>query len=124
MEVTGFENLEIYKRSIELRKKTFKIANLFPKEEKYNLTDQIIRSTRKCPSNIAEGYGRYPYQENIQFCRIARGSLCETVDHLTCALECDYITEEEYSTLKEQTTTLIKMINGYIRYLKTRKQQD
>jgi len=58
METTGFQNLEVYKKSIDLRKETYGLVQKFPKDEKYNLSDQIIRSTRKCLRNIAEGYVR------------------------------------------------------------------
>jgi four helix bundle protein len=58
-----------------------------PEAEKYNLTNQIIRSSRSVTANIAEGFGRYHFQENIQFCRQARGSLVETLDHLYCCLD-------------------------------------
>jgi len=83
----SFEELEIYKRCCVFRKKTFELVKIFPASEKYKLVDQLVRSTRKCPANIAEGHGRYHYQENIQFCRIARGSLTEAQDHLNCAYE-------------------------------------
>ena len=49
------------------------------------MVDQLIRATRSITANIAEGHGRYHFQENIQFCRQARGSLTETLDHLICA---------------------------------------
>lgn len=66
----------------------FEMVKSFPKEEKFRLSDQLIRSTRKCPANIAEGHGRYHWQENIQYNRIARGSLTESIDHLNVAKEC------------------------------------
>lgn len=119
----SFEDLEIYKNAVVLRKTIFEITKKFPIEERYKLTDQIIRSTRKCPANIAEGHGRYHYQENIQFCRIARGSLTETQDHLNCAFECGYIDKKCLYKLKEDIENLIRMINGYIRYLNSRKQK-
>jgi len=113
--MTGFEDLEVYKIAIQFRQKIFELAKSFPPEEKYRLIDQIIRSTRKCPANIAEGYGRFHYQENIQFSRIARGSLTETQDHLNCVSECKYISQEQHTDLKADAIQLIKMINGYIR---------
>ena len=121
MAQTGFQDLDIYKRTVMLRKNVFDLSKSFPIEEKYRLTDQIIRSTRKCPANIAEGYGRFHYQENIQFCRIARGSLCETLDHLSCAFECGYINEGQLTSIREEIEAILKMINGYIKYLKSRK---
>ncbi len=91
----GINDLEIYKKATQLRVEMFELCKTFPKEEKYRLVDQLIRSTRKCPANIAEGYGRFHYQENIQYCRIARGSLYESIDHLSCAKECNYISNPE-----------------------------
>jgi len=51
------------------------------------------RASRSVNHNIAEGYGRFPFQENIQFCRIARGSLFETLDHGIIALDEGYISK-------------------------------
>jgi four helix bundle protein len=120
---SGFQDLDIYKRTVLLRRKIFQLAQSFPPDEKFRMTDQVIRSTRKCPANIAEGYGRFHYQENIQFCRIARGSLCETLDHLSCAFECGYITEDQLSQLEDEIGAILKMLNGYINYLKSRKSE-
>jgi len=123
MQYNSFEELNVYKNAILLRQEMRKLALTFPPEEKYQLTDQLIRSTRKCPAQIAEGHGRYHHQENIQYCRIARGSLYETIDHLICAKECVYITNEYLEIKKGQITTLIKMINGYIRFLNNEKKK-
>ncbi|PIR76366.1 MAG: four helix bundle protein [Candidatus Magasanikbacteria bacterium CG10_big_fil_rev_8_21_14_0_10_42_10] len=88
-----------------------------PDSEKYNLVSQARRSACSICANIAEGYGRFHYQENIQYCRQARGSLDETRDHLIAigAL---------YSKLKEEAIKIISTclelrpkINGYISFL-------
>ena len=63
----------------------------FPKEELYCLVSQIRRAAISVHSNVAEGYGRYNFQENIQFCRIARGSINEVLDQLYAALDEKYI---------------------------------
>ena len=54
----------------------------FPIEEKHALTSQIIRSSKSISDTIAEGFGRFHYQENIQFCSIARGSLNESLNQV------------------------------------------
>ncbi len=118
----NIEKLVVYQEAKRLRVTIFDLVKTFPKDEKFRLTDQIIRSTRKCPANIAEGYGRFHFQENIQYCRIARGSLVETLDHLSVALECKYITDEQYKILIDQVTKIIKMINGYINHLREKKK--
>jgi len=122
MGTRSFEELDIYKKCCQLRKKIFELSKTFPSSEKYLLVDQLVRSTRKCPANIAEGHGRFHYQENIQFCRIARGSLAEAQDHLNCACECEYISVPVRDELKKEIQTIIRMINGYIKYLSTKKK--
>jgi len=70
-----FRDLEVWQKSKELRQKIWELCKQFPKEEKFRLSDQMIRASRSATACIAEGYGRFHYQENIQFCRQARGSL-------------------------------------------------
>lgn len=116
-------DLEIWKKSRLFRNAISQVARSFPDHEKYKLVDQIIRSSRSVTANIAEGHGRFHYQENIQFCRTARGSLLETYDHLTVALDEKYIQKEIFEDLVSRNEELAKMINGYISYLKKRKAE-
>ena len=114
-------DLECWKSARELRKISELIKD-FPADEKFRLKDQIIRSSRSVSANIAEGYGRFHYQENIQFCRMARGSLYETQEHLICALDENFITEEQFSKANDHLLTCLKILNGYILYLKKTKK--
>ena len=114
--------LESWKSARELRKMISNLANQFPKDEKFRLKDQIIRSSRSVPANIAEGFGRYHYQENIQFCRMARGSLYETQEHLICALDEGFIDEKKFNKFNDHLLHCLKILNGYIAYLKKSKQ--
>lgn len=84
----------------------------------------MIRASRSATANIAEGYGRFHYQENIQFCRQSRGSLYELIDHIDVAVECNYINTNYSESLIEEIKTAIKILNGYIRYLKSRKENE
>ena len=121
--MTSFKDLEVWKSARELRKSISNLAKNFPKEEKYRLIDQIIRSSRSVAANIAEGFGRYHYQENIQFSRQARGSLNETLEHLICAFDEGYITEDVLKCQKEYIDNCLKLLNGYIAYLKRAAQK-
>jgi len=89
----------------------------FPPEEKYALTDGMRRASRSTTENIAEGFGRYHFQENIQFCRHSRGSLHELIDRLITALDEKYITNNEFSNGKELINKALALLNGYINYL-------
>ena len=75
-------------------------------------------------SNIAEGHGRYHFQENIRFCRISRGSLYEIRDQLITCFDEKYITRDHFSRVYELAIQAAKTLNGYIRYLRNQKNQN
>ncbi|MFD2035222.1 four helix bundle protein [Belliella marina] len=112
-----FEDLEVWKKSRDLRKFVKKLVQKFPKEEKYVLEKQVVRSSRSITNNIAEGYGRFFFQENIQFCRIARGSLEETLDHMIIANDEGYISTEDLLGFRDLHGECLRLLNGYISYL-------
>ena len=90
-ELRTFETLECYQLARELRRKISSFSKTLSKKETYCLKDQIVRSARSVAANIAEGYGRHHHQENLQFYRIARGSLSETLEHLGVAFDDGYL---------------------------------
>lgn len=118
MTVSLFTELDAYKACRGLKKHISELVKVsFPVEEKYRLSDQIIRSSRSATATIAEGYGRFHFKENVQFCRIARGSLMETLDHLITAFDENYISLEILLEFKMEIDHCLKLLNGYIRYL-------
>jgi four helix bundle protein len=123
MNYLNFTDLEVYKECRQLR---INISNLvktnFPIDEKFKLSDQILRISRSVTACIAEGYGRYYFKENIQFCRTSRGSLTETLEHLITAFDEKYISEQELLTFKSKIDSCAKLLNGYINYLKKAKK--
>lgn len=119
----NFENLECWKSARELRNEISKLVKEFPVEEKYRLVDQMLRASRSVTNNIAEGYGRFFYQENIQFCRQSRGSLYELMDHLIIALDEKIIKIEKYNFLYVLIEKCIALINGYINFLIRQKKE-
>jgi four helix bundle protein len=120
----GFTELECYKKGRELRKSISFLVKRFPKEERYELTSQIKRSSRSVTANIAEGYGRYTYTDTRHFFIISRGSITEIMEHLTTAFDEDYISEEELKNEWVKCELVFKLINGFIAYLdKSKKEQ-
>lgn len=125
MAIDGLEKLETWQKSCEYANLIYRmVIPLLPIDEKYNLVSQLKRAAVSIPANIAEGYGRYYYQSNIQFCYIARGSVEETISHLILAFDQGYITEPIYSQIKEKGILLKQLINGYVAYLKKAKQGE
>jgi four helix bundle protein len=117
-----FYDLPVYKVCRAFRKKISLIAGRhFPKFEEYHLKAQILDSSRSITSNISEGFGRFHHQENIQFCRISRGSLDETLEHMITAYDEKYITKEILNEINKEYKECLKQLNGYIKYLKTAK---
>lgn len=112
--IRTFEDLEVWQLARELRKKIYDLSAGFPNEERYNLRLQLRKSAISITANIAEGFGRFHYQENIQFCRQARGSLLEVIDHLIAAYDADYTSEEALDQLKAFAYRILKVLNAYI----------
>lgn len=116
--VKDFTDLQVWRLARELRKLSYSLMCGFPSEERYVLSSQLRRAAISVTANIAEGFGRYSYQENLQFCRQARGSAFEVRDHLTTALDANYITPELYKKADALTQRVIQTLNGYIRSTK------
>src|SRR5882672_2519525 len=81
------DNFELYNSARRLRQKTYQLIRLLPREERYCLGTQMRRAALSVSNNIAEGHGRWHYQENIQFCRIARGSVGELIDDYNACVD-------------------------------------
>lgn len=99
-----------------------KILPLLPNAEKYNLDIQIRKSTCSSTANIAEGYGRFHYQEGLQFYRISKGSLYESKDHLISCFDLGYIKDDLYKECLELIEKAKISINGYINFVKMQKK--
>jgi four helix bundle protein len=123
MSVQGLSRLEVWNRAKDFAVIVYQnVLPLLPSEEKWNLNSQIMRSSLSISANMAEGYGRYYYQENVHFCYIARGSLEETLSHLVFSYEAKYIPEALFKELATEGDEIERMLNGYISYLKRSKQ--
>jgi len=119
-----FEDLELYKTAREFRKAIYLLIKQLPDEEKYNLVSQMRRAATSLTNNNAEGNGRYHYQESIQFCRQARGSLAELIDDLNICIDEKYFPENEMNDLKLKAHEINKLLNGFVAYLKRCKAPD
>jgi four helix bundle protein len=119
--VRDFTDLKVWQLARELRKQAYQIARKLPTEEKFGLASQLQRAAISITANIVEGFGRYSYQENIQFCRTARGSAFEVRDHLIAAEDENYISASERQSVDELAQRVIQTLNGYIRATKERQ---
>ena len=94
------QDLEVFRLSYGLAMDIFIRTRSFPKEEKYSLIDQIVRSARSIAANISEGWGKRVYENEFKRHLVyASGSLEETKIWLLFAKDCQYLKVEEYTTL-------------------------
>jgi len=122
--IRSFEDLECWKAAREIGIfVSQQIISKFPMDEKFALTSQLRRSSRSVGDNISEGYGRFHYQENIQFCRTARGSLCESLNQVITARDENYIEEDLLQQFRERFERTKAILNGYINYLVKTKME-
>jgi four helix bundle protein len=117
----GFEELEVWREARELRRTVYALTKTLPADEKYVLVPQIRRAVLSVTNNIAEGHGRFHYQENAQFLRLARGSLEEVLDDVTLCEDEQYAAAESTKRLRAQIVSVERLLNGYIRYLLNQK---
>jgi four helix bundle protein len=123
-EVRDFTDLVVWQAARAFRRNIYLVCRGFPKQETFELSSQMRRAAVSVTANLAEGYGRFSYQENMQFCRQSRGSVYEIRDHLTTALDAGYITPEQYKKFDLQAISVIKLINGYLRATRQRQLQS
>lgn len=113
MEKFGFENLEVYRRALQLSIELCKLASTFP--FKYSrLRDQLIGAALSISLNIAEGYGRGGTKEKVNFYRTAKASAFECIPILSVAHSLGLLTVGRLEYFKGEIQEITKMLSGLI----------
>jgi four helix bundle protein len=94
------EELQVYQLAMRIGEETWRT---------------VIRAADSIAANIAEGFGRYHYKENLNFCYYFRGSLKETITWLTKALNRNLISAEKFTELNQLCELLSVKLNNYIK---------
>ena len=111
----SFTDLLAFKKSFALAMKIFEISKIFPKEEKYSLTDQIRRSSRSVSANISEAYRKRLYPKHfVSKLSDSDAENSETLTWLMFALKCGYIDKNKYEVLSSENLEVGKLINYMI----------
>lgn len=114
-----YQNLEVWKRSIDLTIAIYELCKQLPKEELYALSDQMKRAAVSVPSNIAEGQKRFTTKDTLHFSSIALGSLAELETQLIIASRVYSLKIDE---LMEESTIISRMLHALIKSLRTRNE--
>ena len=122
MKIERFEDVEAWKKARELVNSVYSVTSKGPFAKDYSLKDQVRRASISVMSNIAEGYARQTDKEFIQFLSIAKGSASEVQSQLYVALDLKYISAATFKQLYELSEETIKLLSGFIKYLKGSNQ--
>ena len=117
--IKEFTDLITWQKGHNLVLSIYKITDNFPRKETYSLTGQMRRASISITSNIAEGFGRHSFKEKIQFYYLAQGSLIELKNQLIVAKDVGYLKAISYDSLKDDTDTVHKLLQGLIKKTKT-----
>ena len=113
---TGLENLKIYKLASELELAVFNLTKKFPRDEKYRSVDQLSRSSSSVSNNIAESYHKRSLKEKVRILNdIVKGEAEETRKNLEMCFKKGFHYDSDISN---KYLDLLKMISGYIRFIK------
>ena len=115
-----FEDLEVYQLAREFRRAVYRVAEKLPETERFGLASQIRRAAVSLTNNIAEGHGRYHFLDQIKFLLQSRGSLEELLDDLNVCEDEKHLAISAADELEERGWRVHKVINGYIRFLRSR----
>ena len=121
---TRFKRLEVWKDSMILVKKVYKLTSSFPESERFGLSSQLQRAIVSVASNIAEGSGRGTKKDFINFLNHARGSLYEVMTQLEIAASLKYASRENVDKFIEDCEGLARRINALINSMKSAKRSD
>ena len=119
--VRNYKDLEVWKKSVAITTKIYRLTSDFPNAERYGLSSQVRRAAVSVAANIAEGWGRGSVGEYIQSLTIARGSLMELETHLIVSCNLDLISSDALGAASDEIEEIGKMLNGLIGALKSRK---
>ena len=105
------QDLQVYQKSFDTAMEIYQLSKIFPKEERYSLTDQIRRSSRSVSANISEAWGKRKYEKSfIAKLTDSEAEARETQTWLQFALACNYINEEQFKILNNQYNQIIGML--------------
>jgi len=117
MSYYNLEDLELYQLAETFSNEIWFLVSEWDYFAKDTVGKQVVRSADSIGANIAEGYGRYHYKENRNFCFFSRGSILETKGWLKKAKERNLIDEERFNMLFEKLQTIHLKLNAYLKFI-------
>ena len=113
--IKSFFELDCWKYAHKFVLAIYAITKKFPGDERFGVVSQLRRAAASITANIAEGFDRFHYKDQIKFYYQSRGSLAETQNFLVLSKDLAYIEQGELTDLLEETIVIYKLLNGFIR---------
>jgi four helix bundle protein len=117
--IERFEDIEAWKEARALVGMVYQATNGVPFRNDRGLREQIQRAAISVMSNVAEGFMRQTNKEFIVFLGYSLRSSAEVQSQLYAALDLHYVDEQTFKLLAEQCNKVARMLQAFIRYLKT-----
>jgi four helix bundle protein len=111
------EDLEVYQLAESFSDEVWNIVIAWDYFAKDTVGKQMVRSADSISANIAEGYGRFHYKENKNFCYFSRGSIIETKGWLKKSKNRKLISDEKATILLDQLEIIHIKLNAYIKFI-------
>ena len=118
MAINGYKDLIVYQKAYELALDIHNLTLSYPKFEQYELANQLRRASKSIAMNIAEGYGRKARASLADFKHfliIALGSNDEVMVQLDFSKDLEYITQDQYLSLKSTNQEIGKMLSSMLK---------
>lgn len=109
------EELQVYQLSMNIAERIWEIVIHWDFFAKDVVGKQLIKAADSIAANLSEGFGRYFYKENKQFCYYSRGSLFETKTWVRKANNRKLIDEKTYLEILTELDTIGVKLNNYIK---------
>lgn len=111
--IRSFRDLQVWQKAMDTAMEVYALTKRFPPEEKYSLTDQVRRSSRSVPANVAEAWRKRRYPAAfVAKLNDAEGEAAETQTHLEIALRCGYLDKETASRLDGIYNEILAMLDA------------
>jgi four helix bundle protein len=118
----GFEELPCWQKARELCQAVYKAINQGKFQKDFSLKDQIWRAAGSAMDNIAEGFDDGSSREFIKFLGYSQRSCGEVQSQLYRAMDCGYISQEQFQEIYELAGECRKQIKGFRKYLRNYKK--
>jgi four helix bundle protein len=112
----NYKDLVAYQRAVALADHLHAAVDRWPRDHRWTIGKQVLRSADSVGANIAEGAGRWQPKDKLHFFVIARGSLNETEHWIVRARKLGLVDQTPLRMVRDTARPL----NGLIKAQRTR----